>query len=94
LTFYLTDQEKKIAALQGRLSTRDTNPVNPIPIRTKITQHLFDWNGSILLRMKNERVVMAVRTTEVAMGKEKHRTNLPRPIHKGSLQKTLDLGHH
>jgi len=48
----------------------------------KITQNLFNWNGSILLRMKNERVVMAIRTTEVAVGKEKHRTNLPRPIHK------------
>jgi hypothetical protein len=80
--------------VQGRLSTREANPINPISIRTKATQNLFHWNRRILVRLKNERVVVAVRTTEVAVGKKKHRADLPWPIQKGGLQKSLDLGHH
>jgi hypothetical protein len=35
--------------------------------------------------MKNERVVMAVRTAEVAVRKEENRAKFSWPIHKGGL---------
>jgi len=80
--------------MEGGLSTRKANPFNPIMIRMKGTQNLFHWNGSILLRLKNKGVVMAERAAEVAVGKKENGADLPWPIHKGSLQKSLDLGHH
>jgi hypothetical protein len=80
--------------MEGWLSTRQANPINPIFIRTKVTQNVFKGNRSILVRVKNERVVMAVGATEVAMGKKKHRTDLSWPIRKGGLQKSFDLRHH
>jgi hypothetical protein len=54
-------------------------------MRTEVAQYLFNWNGSILLRMKNESMVVAVRTTKIAVGKKEHRADLPWPIHKGGL---------
>jgi hypothetical protein len=43
-------------------------------------ENLFQRNGGILLRMKNEGMVVAVRTTKIAVREEKHRTKLPWPI--------------
>jgi len=35
--------------------------------------------------VEKERMVVAIRTTKIAIGKEKHGTNLPCPIRKGGL---------
>jgi hypothetical protein len=69
--------------MQGGLSTRKANPINPILKRVKATQNVFQWDGRITLRMENEGVVMAVRTAEVTIGEEKYRAELFWPIHKG-----------
>jgi hypothetical protein len=71
--------------MEGWLSTRQANPINPIPIRTEVTQDVFNGNRRILLRVKNERVVVTVRATEVAMGEKKDGTDLSWPIYKGGL---------
>jgi hypothetical protein len=43
--------------------------------------------------MEDERMVVAVRTAEITVGKEKHRAEFPWPIQKGSFQKSFDLDH-
>jgi hypothetical protein len=58
--------------VQGRLSTCDANPVNPISKGAEAIEDIFKWNRRISLRVENERVVMAIGTAKVAMGKEDH----------------------
>jgi hypothetical protein len=84
MSFYLSDQERKIC-MKGRLSPCETNPIDPTLKRVEASKNLFKWNRKILLRMKNERVVMAVRTAEVAVRKEENRAKFSWPIHKGGL---------
>jgi len=84
MSFYLSAQERKIC-MKGRLSTCDTNPIDPTLKRVEATQNVFKRDRTILFRMKNERVVMAVRTAEIAIRKEEHRADFPWPIHKGGL---------
>jgi hypothetical protein len=55
---------------------------------------LVKWDRKILLRMENEKVIMAVWTPKVAIRQKEDRTNPPRPIHERSLQKPFDLGVH
>jgi hypothetical protein len=69
MALYLPDQGRKID-IQGGFSTGDANPVNPILEAPEATQNVFQWNGRILLRMKGEGMVVAVRAAEIAMGKE------------------------
>jgi hypothetical protein len=71
--------------MKGRLSSCEANPVDPILKRAKANENLFKWNRKILLRMKNEGVVMAVWTPKVAIRKEENRANFSCPIHKGGL---------
>jgi len=71
--------------MKGGLSACDANPVDPTLKRVEVTQNLFKRDRAIFFRMKNERVVMAVRTTEIAIRKEEHRADFPWPIHKGGL---------
>jgi hypothetical protein len=82
VSFYFSGQERKID-VQGRLSTRYANPVNPIPQGVDATQNVFQWNRRITIGMKNEGVVMAVRTAKVTAGKKENRAEFPWPIDKG-----------
>jgi hypothetical protein len=71
--------------MEGRLSARDANPIDPALKRVEVTQNLFKRDRTKLFRMKNEGVVMAVRAAEIAMRKEEHRADFPWPIHEGGL---------
>jgi len=70
--------------MQGGLSTRKTNPINPIPEGEEAGQNVIKWNRRIPLWVKNEGMVMAVRTAEIAVGEEENRADFPWPIHEGS----------
>jgi hypothetical protein len=48
-------------------------------------ENLFQRDGRVLLRMEDEGMVVAVRTAEITIRKEKHRTKFPWPIQKGGL---------
>jgi hypothetical protein len=71
--------------MKGGFSTCDTNPIDPTLKRVEATQNVFKRNRTILFRMKNERVVMAVRAAEIAIRKEEYRTDFSWPIHEGGL---------
>jgi hypothetical protein len=71
--------------VQGGLSARDANPINPFPKDAEAIQDVLQWNGRILLRTEDQGVVMAVRTAKVTTGKKEHRTKLSWPIQKGGL---------
>jgi hypothetical protein len=71
--------------MKSRLSARDANSIDPTLKRVEVTQNVFKRDRTILFRMENEGVVMAVRTAEIAIRKEKHRADFPWPIHKGGL---------
>ena len=58
--------------MESRLSARKANAINPSPQRMEASENVFHWNGSILLRMKNKGMVVAIRTAEITVGKEKH----------------------
>jgi hypothetical protein len=51
----------------------------------KTGENIFQRNGSILLRMEDQGMVVAIRTAEVTIGKEKHRAEFCRPIQQRSL---------
>ena len=90
---YLSDQGRKIC-MKGRFSACETDAIEP-PFKTsEASENLLEWNCKVVLGMKGKGVIMAVRAAEVAIGEEKDRTDFPRPIHKGSLQKSLDLNAH
>jgi hypothetical protein len=80
--------------MEGWLPACDANPIDPTPERMKTAQNVFKGQGMILFRMKNERMIVAIGATEVAVRKEEDRTNLPHPIDKGGLQKTFNLDPH
>ena len=84
MSFYLPHQERKIC-MKGRLSARDTNSVDPTLKRVEVTQNVFQRDRTVLFRMKNEGVIMAVRAAEIAIRKEEHRADFSWPIHKGGL---------
>jgi hypothetical protein len=46
------------------------------------SEYDFQWNGSILLRMENEWVVVAVWTAEIAPGEKKDGAEFSWPIQK------------
>jgi hypothetical protein len=48
-------------------------------------ENLFQRNGRILFRVEDEGMVVAVRTAEITVREEKHRTKFPWPIQKGGL---------
>jgi hypothetical protein len=56
--------------VQGGLPARDADPVNPISERVETLQNVFEGNGGVPLRMKDEGVVVAIRTPEVTRRKE------------------------
>ena len=56
-------------------------------------QDMFQGNGKILLGMKNQAVVMAVRTAKITMGEKDHRADLPPPVDEGRFQESSDLDH-
>jgi hypothetical protein len=89
----LPDKNRKIR-MEGGLPACDANPIDPTPEGVKTAQNVLKGQGMVLFRMKNERVVVAIGTTEVAVRKEEDRTDLPGPIDKGGLQKTFDLDPH
>jgi len=70
--------------MKGRLSTCETNPIDPTLKTAEASENLLKWNRKVLLRMKSKRVIMAVRAAEVAIRKKKDRRDFPRPIHKRS----------
>jgi hypothetical protein len=76
MSSYLSDQERKIC-MKGRLSTCDTNPIDPTLKRVEVTQNFFERDRTILFRMENEGVIMAVWTAEIAIRKEENRADLP-----------------
>jgi hypothetical protein len=80
--------------MNSRFSPCDTNPIDPAFERVEATQNVFQRDRMKLFRMKNERVVMAIGTAEIAVRKKEDRTNLPAPIYKRGLQKTFDLSPH
>ena len=90
---YLPDKNRKIR-VEGRLPACDANPVDPTPEGMETAQNFFNRQGMILFRMKNERMVVAIGATEVAVREEEDRTDLPGPIDKGGLQKTFNLDPH
>jgi hypothetical protein len=45
----------------------------------------LQWNGSILLRMENEGMVVAVWTAEIAAGEKNDGAEFSWPIQEGSL---------
>ena len=79
--------------MESGLSPCEANPIDPTLKRVEANENLFKWNRKILIRMKNERVVVAIWTAEVAVRKEEDRADFPWPIHKGGFQKSLDLSH-
>jgi len=80
--------------MEGGFPACDADPVDPTLERVKTAQNVSKGQGMIRFRMKNERVVVAIGATEVAVREEEDRTDLPGPIDKGSLQKTFDLDPH
>jgi hypothetical protein len=71
VSLYFSDQEGKIC-MESRLSTREANPVDPIPQRMETGENIFERKGSILLGMENKGVVVAIRTAEITTGKKNH----------------------
>ncbi len=53
-------------------STREANPVDPIPHGMEAAENPFEWNGSKLLGMENKGVVVAIRAAEITVGKKDH----------------------
>jgi hypothetical protein len=82
VALYLSGQEWKIS-MEGRFSACEADPINPILKRKEVSQNVIEWNRRISLWLKDERVVMAVRTAEIAVREEEDRTDFPWPIHKG-----------
>jgi len=68
---------------QSRLSTGDANPIDPPLKGAEPTEHFFQGNRSVFLRMEDKGMIMAVRTAEVATGEEEDGTKFPWPIQKG-----------
>ena len=93
MPFDLLDQMEKTRMKSG-LSSRETNPIDPALKRTESAENGFERNRTIPLRIKDERMIMAVRTAEIAIRKEENGTNLPGPIDEGSFQKSFDLDVH
>jgi hypothetical protein len=92
MSFYFPDKERKVG-MERRLSAREANPVDPIPGRMETDKNIFQWNGSILLGMEDETVVVAIRTTEITAREEKYRADSPLPIRERGLQESFDLDH-
>jgi hypothetical protein len=84
MSSYLSDKDWKIR-MKSRLPPCNTNPIDPAFERVKATQNVFQRDRMKLFRMKNERVVMAIGTAEIAVRKKEDRTDLPTPIYKGGL---------
>jgi len=71
--------------MKSGLPPCETNPIDPVPERMEASENIFQWNGSILLRMENKGMVVAVWTAEITAGKKNHGAEFSRPIQKGSL---------
>jgi hypothetical protein len=71
--------------MESRLSTREANPVDPIPQRMETGENIFEWKGSILLGMENKGVVVAIRTAEITTRKKNHRAEFSPPVQEGGL---------
>ena len=92
MPFYFPDQERKVR-MERWLSTREANPVDPIPQRMEASENIFQRNGSILLGMEDQSVVVAIRAAEITTGKENHRADFARPIREGRFQKSFNFDH-
>jgi hypothetical protein len=86
------DQERKIS-MKGRLSASEADPINPAFKSMETLKDVLQGDRSELAGMKDQRMVMAVRTTEVAARKKEDRADLPWPIQKRSFYESLDLDH-
>ena len=79
MPFYFPDKEREVCVERG-LSPREANSIDPILQRMETKENIFQWNGSILLGMENEGMIVAIRATEITAREEKHRTDFPLPI--------------
>ena len=84
MPFYLPDEARKIR-MKRWLSTRHADSIHPVSKRMEAAHYLFYWNGGILIRVKHERVIVAIRAAKIAVGYEKDRAELAWPIQEGSL---------
>jgi hypothetical protein len=84
VSFYFSNQKRKVG-MESRLSACKANAIDPSPQRMEAGENVFQWNGSILLGVKNKGMVVTIRTAEITEGKEKHRAEFSRPIQKGGL---------
>jgi hypothetical protein len=71
--------------MESGLSTREADPIDPIPQGMETGEYILQDDGSILLGMENQGMVVTVRTAKITARKEKYRTEFSRPIQKGSL---------
>jgi hypothetical protein len=71
--------------MEGRLSAGHTDAVHPSFKRTKTVQGVLHRNGTVLFRLEDQRMIVAIRTAEIAVGEKEYRADLPRPIDKRRL---------
>jgi len=81
------------ASFQSGFPTCNANPIDPAAKRLESAQHIFQWNGSVTLRVEDKRMIMAVRAAKIAARQKKDRAEFSWPIQKGGFQKSFDLGH-
>jgi len=74
--FDLPDQEGEFR-MEGGFSACQADPIDPSLERFKAIENVSERDRFELLWMKDERMVMAVGTAEVAVGKEENRADLP-----------------
>jgi len=81
------------ASFQSGFSTCNADPVDPTAKGLQPAQHIFQWNRRVPFRMKDKRMIMAVRAAKIAAGKKKDGAEFSWPIQKGGFQKSFDLNH-
>jgi hypothetical protein len=89
----LADQKRKIGVQRG-FSARQANPIHPTSEILEAMQNLVQGDRGVLLRLKDEGIVVTIRATEIAVRQEEHRADLPGPIDKRGFQESLDLDLH
>jgi hypothetical protein len=59
----------------------------------KALEGALERDGAVLLRMEDQRMIMTVGASEIAVRKKENRADLPGPIDKRRLEKSLDFDH-